>query len=371
MARRAPPGSCSTRRRCSATTRSSPLPSPAALPDKEYPDDIELTFKQHVMSDLGIALDRIVKSLRRQHDKGNDEVPGAYLKEIIEARLKEPVDIAPPDDFKDKAGDFVRTRKLVDDSYCLVVRTGVDCDPMAYFWLGYGHALGKNVIPITELVIDKSESGRSRLLERTEEVGEWAEIGDRSRGKIIDLAFDIRAQRHMTFDPEHPELLEKQLERTLGEMIRADFAEWSRKKFWATLLGSRGEVSIITGGLHSEELNREMVGDWDLRAASELTSYFSRHQYRPKIETPIYQPELAREAINAQSEDDPDQVTMDDVAQVIDDIGIERKNCIVIASPDVNPLTEILLGRILGVEDRKLFPTQAKGSEGSPLVSRS
>ena len=242
---------------------------------------------------------------------------------IIEAHLDKASIVDPADEFKS-------TRDRVDRSYCLVVRTGIDCHPMAYFWLGYGHARGKNVIPITKLVMDEPEAV-------TAPRGGSLEPRSQPRGKVLDLAFDIRAQRHMTFDPQRPELLEHQLEQTLAEMIRADFSEWSRRKFWATLLGSSGEVSIITGGLHSEDHNREMVGDWDLRAASELTSYFSRHQYRPKIETPIYQPEFAKHF-------DPTMTTGRYIDQATREIRIADKNCVVIASPDVNPLTEILLG---------------------------
>jgi hypothetical protein len=220
---------------------------------------------------------------------------------------------------------------------------------MSYFWLGYGHAIGKNVIPITKLVSLTNQNDvkppQSDLLCRAASI---EADRDATRGKVVDLAFDIRAQRHMTFDPERPELLEHQLEQTLTEMIRADFSEWSRKWFWTKLLGSRGVVSIITGGLHSDEHSREMIGDWDLRAASELTSYFSRHQYRPKIETPIYQFEYAKKL-------HPELKRRDYIEQIIGEIEIGDKNCVIIASPDVNPLTEMILGRINKVDDDKLF----------------
>ncbi len=228
---------------------------------------------------------------------------------------------------------------------------------MSYFWLGYGHARGKNVIPITQLVLEETEGmldighprkDFSRISSPTAEFRGAAE-----KGKVLDLAFDIRAQRHMTFDPQHPQLLEHQLEQTLKEMIRGDFSEWSRKRFWANLLGSRGEVSIITGGLHSVDHNREMIGDWDLRAASELTSYLSRHQYRPKIEIPIYQSEFAKQF-------DASMTTERYIEQVTKEIRIAEKNCVLIASPDVNPLTEILLGRLIKVPDKVLFSSELK-----------
>ena len=310
----------------------------------EEDHDIRLSFKEHVMSDIGLALNRIVNDLRQERDgDGHVVIPHDYLDGIIAQHLYRAVELDPDD-------DFMTTRDRVDGSYCLIVRTGADCHSYSYFWLGYGHARGKNVIPITTL-LPEDEDATLRRQAGGQAADMQTTLVERSvqpRGKVEDLAFDIRAQRHMIFNGQHPELLERQLERTLSEMIRADFSEWSRRRFWTTLLGSRGEVSIITGGLHSKDFNREMIGDWDLRAASELTSYFSRHQYRPKIETPIYQPEFARGF-------DPKLSTESYIAQVISEIRVGEKNCVVIASPDVNPLTEIMLGRLFGVADEALF----------------
>jgi hypothetical protein len=316
-----------------------------------HDDDIRLSFRTHVMSDIGLALGRIASGLARQQEDGQSIIPSEYLDKIIRVHLDKASIVEPSDPFN-------KTRERVDQCYCLIVRTGMDCHPMSYFWLGYGHARGKNVIPITQLVLEQDEgvTGRAPGRPDTAHPDSLRGGGHRAvapKGKVVDLAFDIRAQRHMTFDPLRPELLERQLEQTLTEMIRADFSEWSRKRFWANLLGSRGEVSIITGGLHSEDHNREMIGDWDLRAASELTSYFSRHQYRPKIETPIYQPEFAKHF-------DPSMTTERYIEQVTKEIRIAEKNCVVIASPDVNPLTEILLGRLSGVRDAVLFSGDLK-----------
>ena len=36
-------------------------------------------------------------------------------------------------------------------------------------------------------------------------------------------------------------------------------------------------------------------------------------------------------------------------------MGLADKNCVIIASPDVNPLTEIMFGRLYGVNDKQLF----------------
>ncbi|HEX5720848.1 MAG TPA: hypothetical protein VF179_32130 [Thermoanaerobaculia bacterium] len=326
-----------------------PDPPPTGLHD----DDILLSFRTHVLSDIGIALGRIAASLQRQEVASQNTIPSEYLDKIIRKHLDKASIVEPTDPFS-------KTRDRVDQCYCLIVRTGMDCHPMSYFWLGYGHARGKNVIPITQLVLERPEGAIDGLHQgRDKSIDSIRQTEYRNataKGKVVDLAFDIRAQRHMTFDPQRPELLEHQLEQTLTEMIRADFSEWSRKRFWANILGSRGEVSIITGGLHSEDHNREMIGDWDLRAASELTSYFSRHQYRPKIETPIYQPEFARHF-------DESMTTGRYIEQVTKEIRIADKNCVVIASPDVNPLTEILLGRLFGVKDSVLFSTELKAED--------
>jgi hypothetical protein len=195
---------------------------------------------------------------------------------------------------------------------------------MAYFWLGYGHARGKNVVPITVIKQPKDP--------------------------VDDLAFDIRAQRHMTFVEGAPDLLERELEETLRQMVNADFSEWSRKRFWDEMLGRRGEVSIFIGALHSEAFNREMIGDWDLRTVSELTSFFARHQYRAKIETPIYAPERA----TGENKSDKSQY-IKQLAKMM-----EGKNCILVASPDVNALTEIVLGKIYGVPEEQLFDDPVK-----------
>lgn len=337
-------------------------PPPTRMDDK----DIRLSFRTHVLSDVGLALVRITSLLKRLEAQKQSTIPHEYLDGIIQRHLDKASVVEPTDSFS-------KTRNRVDQCYCLIVRTGRDCHPMSYFWLGYGHARGKNVIPITQLVhrppqekgVQASEgpSRKQKGAPPSEDPvhrQKGAPASDdpflEQKGEVFDLAFDIRAQRHMTFDPKKPELLEHQLERTLTGMIRADFSEWSRRRFWADLLGSRGEVSIITGGLHSENHNREMIGDWDLRAASELTSYFSRHQYRPKIETPIYQPEFAKHF-------DPEMTTKSYIEQVTKEIRIADKNCVVIASPDVNPLTEILLGRLIGVSDAVLFSSDFKAED--------
>lgn len=280
--------------------------------------DILLDFRTHMLSAVGLAIEKILKDLKDRTRGDSREAHGSYLPKVIESYLPiieglKWVETVKPD------ARFPDIRRQMDRSFCVIVRTGAKCHPMAYFWLGYGHACGKNVIPIT--VIEKAMD------------------------PVVDLAFDIRAQRHMTFIEKAPEHLEPEFRETLGQMIVSDFSEWSRKRFWDKTLGRRGEVYIFTGALHNDTFNREMIGDWDLRTASELTSYFGRHQYRAKIETPIYAPERTGGGGTSSP--------MDYVKQVSE--MMKGKNCILIASPDVNPLTEIVLGKLYGVAEAEFF----------------
>jgi len=275
--------------------------------------DISLTFETHVKACVGVAVDNIVGKLRASP-------PGAIMQKYIHLVTG----LKSTDQIKKDAG-FQEVRQKLEQSFCTIIQTGgAISDPMAYFWLGYCHALGKNVIPIT--------------------------VVETANDDIDDLAFDLRALWHMSFIQKDPARFSKELEETLQQMITSDFAEWSRRQFWDEVLGKRGKVSIFTGALHNAPIGREMIGDWDLRAASELTSYFASHQYRATIESPVYQIEQVTGSEGQQSGKVTEDVYVGELQQML-----RGKNCIVIASPDVNPLTEILLGKLYSVDAKMWF----------------
>lgn len=287
---------------------------PETIPPPTLNDDIDLSFSAHVKSAVGIAVtDFSGPYFGAAPAIGQHSVVNVYKKIISGFSIV--VDTKTDRNFKE-------IREQVNAAYCLIIRTGFrKCHPMAYFWLGYAHALGKNVVPVTVTFKHDEE--------------------------IKDLAFDIRAQRHMIFMRDAPKRFEEELTASLHHMFVSDFSVWSRKRFWDRVLGRRGEVSIFTGALHNNSYGREMIGDWDLRAAAELTSYFARAQYRAKIENPVYTPEYPGA--------DADRSYRTSLQSMMTD-----KNCILIASPDVNPLTEMVLGRIYGVEDSELFQLKNK-----------
>lgn len=272
-------------------------------------EDITLDFATHVKSAVGLGIVRIAEDLLEK--RSDQPVIHSYLETI--KGFKDALMVKTDANLKE-------IQSQVEAAYCIIIRTGFkQCHPMAYFWLGYGHARGKNVIPVTVL------HGREDHVE--------------------DLAFDIRAQRHMFFYEKAPDRFETELTSSLKQMIVSDFSDWSRKRLWNHLLGRRGEVSIFTGALHNESFGREMIGDWDLRTASELTSYFARQQYRATIENPVYTPEYPK-----RDKSTPLNIYRTRLKEMLTD-----KNCILIASPDVNPLTEVMLGQIYGIPDDRLF----------------
>ncbi len=279
------------------------------------PNDIDLKFSTHIAASVGVAIDNIL--LRIENKQQTLRIPTTYYPLIEQLKNGELVQ---------SNASFREILEKINQSFCTMIRTGgKDCNPMMYFWLGYCHAQGKNVIPITAI----NKYGNDKNNEED----------------IDDLAFDIRALWHMTFDEKFPVRLESELEETLYQMIVSDFVEWSRRRFWDEVLEKRGKVSIFTGALHNP-IGREMIGDWDLRAASELTSYFASHQYRATIESPVYQIE--------QVVDKQQAVERDQYIRELENM-LRDKNCVIIASPDVNPLTEIVLGKIYGIPQANWF----------------
>jgi nucleoside 2-deoxyribosyltransferase len=285
-------------------------------------EDIEIDFITHVKAALGVAIVNIEDIVSK--NSGSDLLIPEIYREWI-SKLKGDEKESDNEGIK-LALDTNRFRDVltqVNKAFCVLIKTGKGCHPMMYFWLGYCHARGKNVIPITEINIrpDKNEADET----------------------FSDLAFDIRALWHIIFDAKSPDNLEKALEESLYQMILNDYSEWSRKRFWDEILEKRGKVSIFTGALHNQEIGREMIGDWDLRAVSELTSYFASHQYRASIESPVYHyPALEN------------KMSMEEYVRSLKRM-LRDKNCVIIASPDVNPLTEIVLCQVYGLKPENWF----------------
>jgi hypothetical protein len=220
-------------------------------------------------------------------------------------------------------------------------------NPLSYFWLGYCHARNINVIPIYRQPVGSAERSADRNaaeydFERREFVDKPRQSGSSAfpeqDGQHV-LAFDIRALWYMNHRPRETKKLADKLVAVLEPILVRDVKTQQRRLFWERITRS-GRVHIYNGAVHHEELNREVVGDWDLRSASELISYLSStdESVVPVLQSPIYAPETIayklRRELNPHFLSDYIELVRQELA---------GKNCLILASADVNPITEVVL----------------------------
>ena len=76
------------------------------------------------------------------------KIPESYFTQI--RMLRDAKEIA-------RDAPFQEILAKVEESFCAIIKTGGNyCNPMMYFWLGYCHSRGKNVIPLT--IVDDENS---------------------------------------------------------------------------------------------------------------------------------------------------------------------------------------------------------------------
>ncbi len=211
---------------------------------------------------------------------------------------------------------FERTASLIDTSLISVVDLALD-DPLAYFWLGYCHGRNINVIPIHRRVASAAMEDRDSHV----------------------LAFDVRALWYMVSKPQETKQLATKLATVFEPILIRDVTTRQRRMFWERITRS-GRVHIYNGAVHYPELKREVVGDWDLRTASELISYLSSSDESviPVLQSPIYAPETIADKLRTAPDREFNFAYIDLVRREL-----RGKNCLIIASADVNPITEIVL----------------------------
>lgn len=176
-----------------------------------------------------------------------------------------------------------------------------------FFWLGYIHGIGGNAIPVNSY---RQDSCRQETL----------------------IPFDIRALWHVVFREDHAIELSNSLSEILEYIYIRKAKYLNREAFWKDLLKDN-KVSIFLGSLYLEDLGRNTIGDWDYRTAAEITNYLSTSKETMKVtlESPL-----------------PKRVETPD-AQYVKWLEIQlRDNSIIVASADVNDLTEVALCKILG-----------------------
>lgn len=215
-------------------------------------------------------------------------------------------------DYCSDNGDKVKpeeVERLIRESRCVVICTD-ETEPCSYFWMGFAHGLEKDVIPIT-VISDQASSGQA-------------------------LPFDVRALWHIYFDPSKPADLVKGVEDILEILSNKDKDTKNRRQFWDEVLQG-GSVSIFVGAVELTTRNRHVVGEWDYRAVSELSGFFSslKETMETVIQTPVFQV-LDKNALAKEK----DRLT-----------GLlNLQNSIIIASADVNNVTEVALATFAGLE---------------------
>jgi len=233
----------------------------------------------------------------------------------------------------DGATPFDRITMNIESSFCSIINVTPDTPSsvLAYFWLGYCHSRGHNVIPVFRMKNEK----------------EAKTIGEK-------LAFDIRSLWYADYYDDQPYQFKRRIREILEYLLMRDVPDRQKRDFWNRFPPEK-EIKVFTGAIHVDDLMREVVGDWDVRTVSEIFSYLPtiRETTSPKLVSPFYSPEEAYKRFMKENGEISNEERREKFIQKFNgDIEKQLKNCnaIVIASPDVNPVSEYLLNKIYRVK---------------------
>jgi len=201
---------------------------------------------------------------------------------------------------------FHELMRFVEDCDCIIVDTSPQADHINFFWLGYAHAKGKNVIPMT-------------VSEET-----------RTPSSVVTSPFDVRGLWHIYLEKARPQTLGNQFSGIMEKIIKDDIEKRAKREFWEPFLKDV-EVRVIVGANKKSKPPRYMVGEWDYLTLAEIVGFLSRE--KPTLDIQIASPVYQKETGDVNH---PDK----DLRAII-----AGKNCILIASPDVNIVTELTLAR--------------------------
>jgi hypothetical protein len=291
---------------------------------------IRLQFTDVLQGAVGVAMDEMRSdSLNGQ---GLGAPPWAQVVQAVGDDAWDAFKSAKTVELNGQSG-FAAIASAIESSFCTVIDVSEN-DPVAYYWLGYCHARGLNAIPVYR-----------RASRRTEIAAD------------ATLAFDIRALWYAEYYEDEPYEFKTKMREILEHLLARDIPDRQKRAFWARFPAER-KLRVFTGAVHVENLNREVVGDWDVRTVSELFSYLSSvsEGVAAELVAPVYSPEEAyRREVKSQPAAAAENATSSRQQFIANYRGsieeqLRSANAIVIASPDVNPVTEYLLHRIYGVK---------------------
>ncbi len=313
-------------------------------------DDIDLEFNNVLSGAVGVAMAEIRNDIKQENGKYSHEPWINVVREIDDNSWKK--FSSTNDKVVDGRSNFYEIAGSVSSSFCTLIDVSSN-DPVACFWLGYCHARGLNAIPVYRIpgtVVNDEINAETSIKEHR-------------------LAFDIRALWYAEYDSGKPYEFKTKIREILEHLIERDLPDRQKRGFWERFPAEK-KLRVFTGAIHNDSLNREMVGDWDVRTVSELFSYLPSVREARDIElvTPLYSPEEAFRRYNENNQINTGENEKKVKKEFIEDYrkGIENQlrgcSAIVIASPDVNPVTEYLLHKIYNVE----IPSEPFDSSQTP-----
>ena len=223
-----------------------------------------------------------------------------------EQRLKKIQELSTIDLFNERSS-FSSVIEKCQNAACVLIDVSNESAIMNFFWLGYIHGIGGNAIPVNSYQLTGSIAERPS-------------------------PFDIRALWHIAFREDHPDDLLTSLHQIIEYIYIRKARYLNREAFWKDILEGN-TVSVFLGSLYLDDLERNTIGDWDYRTAAEIANYLSTSKETMKVtlESPLAKRKLL-----------PDKEYINWLKSQLED------NTIIVASADVNDLTEVALSEILG-----------------------
>jgi hypothetical protein len=319
--------------------------TPLCILENEYnisnENDIHFTFGAILRRAIEVSIDNVMGY--REYINVPTYSPRSDLKNALEMikgkklQASEAVILVKGNKTSKEYHSYEHTGRAVNKSFCCVIDLG-DENPISYFWLGYCHSRGINVVPISRTsIMTKRWDKKKETVTITQNDNEIPEAEIETKPV---LAFDIRALWYIDYKAEKPEALADSLACVWEDLVVRDLTRLERNTFWEKLTRVP-RISIYTGALHNEKYHREMVGDWDLRTVSELVKYLSSDEIsiKPQLELPAYSPRTIYDKLGKSI---PRNKFLKPYIDLIED-ELSNKNCLIIATAESNPLTEVVL----------------------------
>jgi len=316
------------------------------------PTDIWLGRKSMITGAVTAAMTQICESVAKKSDEPWQALVKGYDKdEWARFSTPKPITVGATTDFASVADEL-------ESSFCTIIDVSTS-DAVSYFWLGYCHARGLNAVPVFRVPAKKNVQEPDAKT-----------AAEERNVRISKLAFDIRALWYAEYDESEPDKFRAKIRETLEHLLARDLPNRQKRAFWERL-PQESKLAIFAGAVHIPDLNREMIGDWDLRTASELLQYLPSVREGTQIElvTPIHSPDEIFSDRQAKQPNTNRDTFLEEYCSGLEAL-LSDCNAIVIASADVNPVTEFLLHKLYGLGGEPFRATDDQLANLQELVGK-